>query len=951
MNEIVDMSEFEYVPISESCVLARGAKQDAILDLKTHKAYGLKKWAGNLLVWSHRLPIVANLFEGLLYKIDRFEQRAQQYTKIIDGNRRDILRSQDLTLPPEHLQHICIEMTDACNLDCIFCSKETWFVGRSIGCRRSPAKDKTTPLNVDQWKKVLKDARALGCSSLRLQGGEPLMNPEMTLNLIRYSHDLGFGRIQLWTNGILLTPEIVDSLQLLDVDLAIQAFSLQSEDHETITGNKNTFETLMDNLAYVAVSWIPFLVVIPRCSTRQTEQDVENLISFVEDLGRHDARIFRQNVHVQIPLLEKDDNGPHSVTVNWAGDVFSCSTERLDRIGNVCVTPLREIFDRERLEQQVEPLSPNQFRDDCELDKDIPTGDQFLIHLTRPILVRKVINQIQDWDLNDVDWDVFLRQAGQHQVAGLIYHSALTHQLPLPSKVISRLYWDVVRYKRQAHDLFHVLEEISRVLSGIDGPVLLFNEPLLIMNMYRSLLLRKFEQIDLTLHHEHVNAAKACLNGLGYVEETDAQVEGLTLRRSPDACFWGLNRHRMIRQNTGFVVDIYSSDMCHVDFCQMIKDSKLDATFGSGLRVPLVEDQILLAVYAFYKRHGFNDQYIGQLARASHQKGFLLNLADVYTSMRAYLSQQAWSRLISRARDIGLTEILFYTLGYINLFYGKGTIPEEVLHELQGDSVIHSPVAGYVEDFLQSEIETASSVIAPSLWILRPWEAYQQVIADVRAWKKEGKPYPTVVCHRVAKSNNEEPSNEDWNNTDYFLVTETEVDSRQFFKTHVTSGNKLEKDCGNAQIRVLWDDENFYARMRVSTSNRFSMCGEQIVLYFSDTSDDRLPVKRLGVAIGENGGLKPVPFYFERSLGEATAQNVAFDDFRINAEIFKAHYELHIAVPWRTLNIVPQIDFRLGFDIEMYHQTMNVETVSAWAGGQGLSLLNPAVHGVMILTG
>ena len=65
--------------------------------------------------------------------------------------------------------------------------------------------------------------------------------------------DLGFEPVER-APIVLLTPEIVDSLQLLDVDLAIQAFSLQSEDHETITGNKNTFETLMDNLAYVAVS-------------------------------------------------------------------------------------------------------------------------------------------------------------------------------------------------------------------------------------------------------------------------------------------------------------------------------------------------------------------------------------------------------------------------------------------------------------------------------------------------------------------------------------------------------------------------------------------------------------------------------------------------------------------------------------------------------------------------
>ena len=1013
MSVIIDNSGFEYVTVSESCLFARGPSQDAILDLKTRKLYNIqksdferfatfesyflasgptqdaildlktqkvhsieKKDPRSSSKHSSKLPFSKDVFEALLRGLDVQEWKADQGRTIpVEGNELNLFLPQDLGVSPDHLEHLCIEIIDDCNLDCIFCSKDTWFVTRNTGCRRSPASTHNSrTLGINEWKEVLQDAVALGCTSLLIQGGEPLLHPQLTLDLLQYAQDLGIVHMKLWTNATLLTQEIIDRLQMLDVDLVIQVFSVNPENHEAITGNRGTFNSVMEHISYVAASWIPFTVVIPECNAGQKSQDqgIQDVIAFIADLGRHDTTFSRQRPRVQIPPLA-DAHGPNSVTVTWQGDVFPCSNERLHRLENVRKTPLSAILCEEKASQRRADHSGSVFTTKLKekgehCPGDISLEDQILVHLSRVALVPEVLTWVHDRMLDEVNWDAFLFKARQHRISGLIYHHFVTHRLPLPSKITSQLYWDTVGWRGQARAFFQELALISGVLANLDIPVVLLNEPVLVHLVDRSPSVRMFGSIDLVTPSKCVSEVEAGLHRLGYapfVEESNGQFRELTVEEVPNSQSRTLHRVGWMRTNTGCFVDVRPSDLrvgC-ADYCQIIKDSRFDPAFGRGLRIPSQEDIVLHQACEFYRHYRCN-HHVGDLVGTLHQIGILKYLSDIYACLRIYLSDSPWSKLITRAKDLHFRQVLCYAFYYLDLVYGKGTVPEDVLDELHDGVLVEVPMAvndsvsvGSIEDLLKSEIRTSEIVIDPVSWRFQCRETYEQVIEVIRTWKANGNLYPAVDCLQVNASS-DVSADCAWNHADRLLMDETQVDPRQFFLTHVTSGERPREGIVQAQVCLLWDCQNFYVRARVSADeihyvppDYIPEYGEQVVLYVSDVADDRMPAKRIGVAIGQEGCVGPAKFYQEWSYGEAPVRDIALEDFQISVEVSKAHYQLDMTIPWKALEIAPHTGLQLGFDVEVFHQraSMNVETVLAWAGGQGLSMLNPVVHGTVTL--
>ena len=83
-------------------------------------------------------------------------------------------------------------VTDRCNLDCFYCTEFDNSVPH-------PSLE-----NLRQW---IRKIHELGCIRLGIQGGEPLLHPDI-VEIVRYSKSLGL-RTSLSTNGFKLTSELV----------------------------------------------------------------------------------------------------------------------------------------------------------------------------------------------------------------------------------------------------------------------------------------------------------------------------------------------------------------------------------------------------------------------------------------------------------------------------------------------------------------------------------------------------------------------------------------------------------------------------------------------------------------------------------------------------------------------------------------------------------------------
>lgn len=110
----------------------------------------------------------------------------------------------DCGLCPDHRQHTCtavLEVTSRCNLNCTFCFADAG------GSNTDPDID-----TIRSWYQRLLDAG--GPYNIQLSGGEPTLRDDLP-ELVALGRSMGFGFIQLNTNGLRLSrePEFLEALK------------------------------------------------------------------------------------------------------------------------------------------------------------------------------------------------------------------------------------------------------------------------------------------------------------------------------------------------------------------------------------------------------------------------------------------------------------------------------------------------------------------------------------------------------------------------------------------------------------------------------------------------------------------------------------------------------------------------------------------------------------------
>ena len=93
-------------------------------------------------------------------------------------------------------------VTDQCNLDCHYCNEY----------------DNSIPHpETAELKRWMQHMRDLGVSRLVFQGGEPLLHPGI-VELTRYAKSLGFYKVSMATNALLLTRDMLRELERAGLD-------------------------------------------------------------------------------------------------------------------------------------------------------------------------------------------------------------------------------------------------------------------------------------------------------------------------------------------------------------------------------------------------------------------------------------------------------------------------------------------------------------------------------------------------------------------------------------------------------------------------------------------------------------------------------------------------------------------------------------------------------------
>lgn len=142
-------------------------------------------------------------------------------------------------------------VTDQCNLDCHYCTEY----------------DNSVPHpDVSDLKRWCSKARDLGCLHIGLQGGEPLLHPDI-VEVVRHCKALGFS-ISLSTNGFLLDKDLVRDLDDAGLDTLQVSVDLMNPTEST----RKSLKTIIPKLEFLAqcrfdvqMAGVLFADTLPEC--------------------------------------------------------------------------------------------------------------------------------------------------------------------------------------------------------------------------------------------------------------------------------------------------------------------------------------------------------------------------------------------------------------------------------------------------------------------------------------------------------------------------------------------------------------------------------------------------------------------------------------------------------------------------------------------------------------
>lgn len=165
-----------------------------------------------------------------------------------------------------------IDLTYRCNNSCRHC----WL--------RIPANspEKNDEMTFDDIRRIVDEARSMGCRKWGISGGEPMLRPDFA-DIFDYITNKSVG-YTLNTNGTLITPEIASLLTRKGTKM-IALYGADAEVYENVTGNPHGFEQVMQGLAYMKKAGAGFIVQLIPMKANWNQWD--KMVELAKDLSKH----------------------------------------------------------------------------------------------------------------------------------------------------------------------------------------------------------------------------------------------------------------------------------------------------------------------------------------------------------------------------------------------------------------------------------------------------------------------------------------------------------------------------------------------------------------------------------------------------------------------------------------------------------------------------------------
>ncbi|WP_338253019.1 radical SAM protein [Pyrodictium abyssi] len=171
------------------------------------------------------------------------------------------------------LSYILLEVTQSCNLRCRHCYINAAF-------------NKRNNLELNEIKKVLREAADLGVVGIGITGGEPFIRKDIH-EILKYAADLGL-YVQIFTNGTLLTKYDIQMLAKLGEYLDRMRVSLYGtrDIHDYVTGVRGSYDLTVRNIKLMLRENLP--VAINFTITKPIMDKLDEAFASIKSTGVED---------------------------------------------------------------------------------------------------------------------------------------------------------------------------------------------------------------------------------------------------------------------------------------------------------------------------------------------------------------------------------------------------------------------------------------------------------------------------------------------------------------------------------------------------------------------------------------------------------------------------------------------------------------------------------------
>jgi SynChlorMet cassette radical SAM/SPASM protein ScmF len=176
------------------------------------------------------------------------------------------------------LNQLYFYLTEGCNLKCRHC----W-----IAPKFQDASHSYPVLSVDLFKSIVKQAKPLGLSVVKLTGGEPLLHPEIG-KIIDHVKDQDLN-LSVETNGVLCTPEIARKIgKCKNHFVSISLDGADASTHEWVRGITGCFESALEGVKNLVNAGIKPQIIMS--ILRRNKDQMEPLVRIAESIGAESVK-------------------------------------------------------------------------------------------------------------------------------------------------------------------------------------------------------------------------------------------------------------------------------------------------------------------------------------------------------------------------------------------------------------------------------------------------------------------------------------------------------------------------------------------------------------------------------------------------------------------------------------------------------------------------------------